>query len=193
MTSSGSQSVSGLIFGNDTIQQWHGGLVKFDTYGNIIYTQKLQEARSIKALALGIDSTFYGTGTGFNPGLPYVNLAVSECEDTINGYYNPPYKMIMVKFYDESGDFTLDIEESDHHSFDVKVYPNPTNGTFHVAFGNKPSGNFSYFISDVMGTKIIESVTNSNFEVNLSDLSTGIYFLTLSSSYKQQTFRIIKK
>lgn len=190
---SGSQSVSGLIFGNDTIQQWHGGLVKFDTYGNIIYTQKLQEARSIKALALGIDSTFYGTGTGFNPGLPYVNLAVSECEDTINGYYNPPYKMIMVKFYDESGDFTLDIEESDHHSFDVRVYPNPTNGTFHVAFGNKPSGNFSYIISDVMGTKIIESVTNSNFEVNLSDLSTGIYFLTLSSSYKQQTFRIIKK
>lgn len=189
---SGSQSVSGLIFGNDTIQQWHGGLVKYDTYGNLIYTQKLQEARSIKALAFGLDSTFYGTGTGFNPGLPYVNLSVPECEDTVNGYYNPPYKMIMARFYDNTGDFTLDIVESDHHSIDVKVYPNPTNGTFHVAFGNKPSGNFSYFISDMMGTKIIENIANSNFEVNLSDLPSGIYFLTFSSSNLKQTLRIIK-
>ncbi len=189
---SGSQSVSGLIFGNDTIQQWHGGLVKFDTNGNLLYTQKLQEARSIKSLAWGIDSTFYGTGTGFNPVLPYINLSVPDCEDPLNGYYNPPYKMIMAKFYDSSGDFTLHVEETIQNPNDIKVYPNPTSGIFRVDFESDHAGGFYYYISDMMGAKIFENVTNTNFEVNLSDLSPGIYFLTLSNLKIKKTVKIIK-
>lgn len=95
---SGFQSSSGLIFGTDTIQQWYGGLVKYDPNGNLIYAKKLQEARYLNALEMAKDSVFYGTGTGFSPGMPYLNLSITQCEDTVNGYYNPPYKMTMIKF-----------------------------------------------------------------------------------------------
>ncbi|MBK6642923.1 MAG: hypothetical protein IPG39_17695 [Bacteroidetes bacterium] len=103
---SSQQSLSGLIFGNDTMPQWHGGIVKFDPSGNLLYTQILQQARTLQALAMSIDSTFYGTGKALIREYLTLILSIPQCEDTINGYYNPPYKMVMVKFFDNYGNFT---------------------------------------------------------------------------------------
>ena len=191
---SGSQSSSGLIFDNDTIPQWHGGLVKYDPFGNIIYTKKLQEARSIKALTFGIDSSFYGTGTGFNPGLNYMNLSITACEDTINGYYNPPYKMIMVKFYDETGDFTASVEPHYLEQNGIRIYPNPTSGDINVGLTNYDAHPIHYKIISMTGVEILEGFLchgESRIETNL--LSSGIYIFSLEINGQVINQRFIKK
>jgi hypothetical protein len=195
---SSQQSVSGLIFNTDTIPQWHGGIVKYDPSGNLLYTQKLQEARSLQALALGNDSVFYGTGNGFNPGLPYINLSIPQCEDTVNGYYNPPYKMIMVKFLDNTSVHTAVIETNEDIIQDLIVYPNPFSSITTLELHLSKAGNTSISILDVVG-RTVKNLSASNLQagehkitIDLSHLKSGIYFCQIKSSNKTKTIRLIK-
>ncbi|MBK7963935.1 MAG: T9SS type A sorting domain-containing protein [Bacteroidetes bacterium] len=185
---SSQQSVSGLIFNTDTIPQWHGGIVKYDPSGNLLYTQKLQEARSLQALALGNDSVFYGTGNGFNPGLPYINLSIPQCEDTVNGYYNPPYKMIMVKFLDNSSVHTAVIETNEDIIQDLIVYPNPFSSITTLALHLSKASHTSIIILDVVG-RTVKNVSANNLQagenkitIDLSELNSGIYFCHINSN-----------
>lgn len=191
---SGSQSFSGLIFENDTIEQWHGGLVKYDPNGNVIYTQKLQEARSIKALALGIDSVFYGTGTGYNPGLNYVNLSITECEDTLNGYYNPPYKMIMVKFYDETGDRTTAIKSKSLELDDFIISPNPTSGALRVTLKSYDVYPVQFKIISMSGVEVLNgSLSNPQSTIETSNLPSGLYVIQILSKGRVLNCRFVKE
>jgi hypothetical protein len=62
-------------------------------------------------------------------------------------------------------------------SFGVHIYPNPTNGVFTIEsdlVGER------YIVIDAQGRKIIESViTNSKTIVDLSNVNTGIYYVTI--------------
>lgn len=191
---SGRQSLSGLIFSNDTISQWHGALVKYDPWGNIIYTQKLQEARSIKALALGIDSSFYGTGTGFNPGIKYVNLSIPECEDTLHGYYNPPFKMVMVKFHDETGDFTSSIVSKPNITEQFVVYPNPTSAALRVDFKSNNSYPVRFKVISSTGVETLKGLLeNKNSYIDTNDLVGGLYILNLEAKGQVLNYRFVKE
>jgi hypothetical protein len=171
---SSSQSVSGLIFGSDTIPQWHGGLVKYDSFGNLLYTQKLQEARTLQALALGKDSVFYGTGNGFNPGLPYINLSITQCEDTVNGYYNPPYKMVMAKFYDDTSVFTSVPSDESSGRFNVKAFPNPAFDQIRVDV-DLPNDQYTISVYNLFGQLISTSDFQNTVVLDLSAFPSGLY------------------
>lgn len=196
---SGYQSVSGLIFGNDTIQQWHGGLVKYDPNGNLLYAQKLQEARSLRALALGEDSVFYGTGNGFSPGLPYLNLSITQCEDTINGYYNPPYRMIMVKFFDNTSVQTSGMGSNELEFHNVSVYPNPFTVTSTLEFDlAQTRSDISISVIDITG-RVVKVVPENillqgknEVLINLADVQSGIYFCRIKSSTFETTVKLLK-
>ena len=99
--------------------------MKYDPNGNILYARKLQEARYLAALEMSEDSVFYGTGNGFTTGMHYLNLSITQCEDTVNGYYNPPYRMIMVKFFDNRSVITTGIVNYENDLRNLTVYPNP--------------------------------------------------------------------
>lgn len=188
---SNQQSVSGLIFGTDTIPQWHGALVKYDPNGNLLYTQKLQEARTLQALAMSKDSIFYATGNGFNPGLPYINLSVTQCEDTLNGYYNPPYKMIMVKFFDNTGSFSTSVN-SYHEEKSITLYPNPASHTISLKFLIHEYD--EYKVYDIYGREIMKGGFNNSRLINITNLNCGTYFLKVINSENQkfQTLKFIK-
>lgn len=178
---SSQQSKSGLIFGKDTIKQWHGGLVKYDINGNLLYTLKLQEARSLKALAMSNDSVFYGTGNGFNPGLPYANLSINQCEDTVHGYYKPPFNMVMVKFIDNTGDFTSYVKSSDFQTT-LNLYPHPVQNILYLPLID--NSHDSYIIYDIFGCELLHDKFEEKSIINVSHLSAGTYFLKVFNSQK---------
>ena len=189
---SGQQSISGLIFGNDTMPQWHGGIVKYDPNGNLLYTQELQEARTLQALAMSKDSTFYGTGNGFNPGLPYINLSITQCEDTINGYYNPPYKMVMVKIFDNYGNFTTSDSESNLSENIFNIYPNPASEFIQVDFEESDQSHGFIEIIDLQGKPVINEKIYGNAKIDVSKLNYGVYFLKLIKGNRVEVAKFIK-
>lgn len=188
---SSQQSLSGLIFENDTIPQWHGGLVKYDNFGNLLYSQKLQEARTLQALAMSEDSVFYGTGNGFNPGLPYLNLSITQCEDSVNGYYNPPYRMIMVKFYDESGNFTTSTIETEKNDGSTNVFPNPTNQFLNLHFKNNHNQKHLE-VFDIAGIARLSQTTSNDLLLNIEFLPEGLYILRVTEGANVETIKFVK-
>ncbi|MBP9082724.1 MAG: T9SS type A sorting domain-containing protein [Bacteroidia bacterium] len=189
---SSQQSLSGLIFGNDTMPQWHGGIVKFDPSGNLLYTQILQQARTLQALAMSKDSTFYGTGNGFNPGIPYINLSIPQCEDTINGYYNPPYKMVMVKFFDNYGNFTTAEGDADLPTKIFRISPNPTDQFIYITFEDRSNKYAEILILDVAGRILSQGTSNADTRIDVSQLPDGLYLVRVIRGNKIETMKFLK-
>lgn len=189
---SGSQSVSGLIFGTDTIQQWHGGLVKYDTNGNLLYAKKLQEARSLRSLALLNDSVFFGTGTGFSTGQPYLNLSVTQCEDTANGYNNPPYKMIMVKFDDAAINTTTGLESYLYERNILTLFPNPVNDVLSIKYLMDPVSTINLGVFDLAGKMVYMSAFNGDGTIDVSAFSPGVYLIKSEGLFPPMMAKFIK-
>ena len=85
---------------------------------------------------------------------------------------------------------SLELKEDISSLFEA--FPNPTNGIFHVSFYNDDIKNVHYSITDILGTKVIESNAHSQFDLNLENFPSGIYLLTLSTGTLQKTVKIIK-
>lgn len=188
---SGLNGLGNLNFDNYSIQLWHGGLVKYDPNGNILYVQQLQENRTLRQLDLGLNSTFFGTGTGFNSGMPYVNLTnLTQCEHPSG--YQANYAMVMAKFLDN----TSVLSTSSQAASSIKVYPNPTHDILTIDFNeNSIDSNIKITIVDVMGKAIeinkYESL-NSTITINTSSLSKGVYFLKIEGSKFTANTKFIK-
>lgn len=172
--------------------QWHGGIVKFDPSGNLLYTQILQQARTLQALAMSIDSTFYGTGNGFNPGIPYINLSIPQCEDTINGYYNPPYKMVMVKFFDNYGNFTTAEGDADLPTKIFRISPNPTDQFIYITFEDRSNKYAEILILDVAGRILSQGTSNADTRIDVSQLPDGLYLVRVIRGNKIETMKFLK-
>lgn len=83
-------------------------------------------------------------------------------------------------------------------SFDlntVTIYPNPSNGIFNIISGNTPIEKIEVY--DVSGKIIaIENnlqINNNSSVLNLSHLSSGLYFVRITSDNQKTVKRIIKK
>jgi hypothetical protein len=190
---SSQQSVSGLIFGADTIQQWYGGLVKYDPNGNLLYTQKLQEARTLQALAMSLDSTFYGTGNGKITIQPFLNLSISDCEDSLNGYNNPPFQMVMVKFFDNTGNFTTSVNNLAYEDYNIDVFPNPAGQIININFKDNSNNTKHLVVFDLLGNEYTSFTGQSNTTLNVENLPTGIYFLKVNEGNSMKVIKFMKQ
>jgi hypothetical protein len=80
-----------------------------------------------------------------------------------------------------------------NNQMDYLLSPNPTNGQLNIEF-NKATTNISIEIIDALGKKLIQQ----NFKVlnqttiDVSSLSSGIYFLKLTSEGNNSTKKFIK-
>ena len=78
----------------------------------------------------------------------------------------------------------------------IQVYPNPsTDGIFNLAAENNTDGFKKITVNTMMGEKVWEDNFNqlkTRYSINLQELPAGMYFLTLSNSNSERTFRIIK-
>jgi hypothetical protein len=76
-----------------------------------------------------------------------------------------------------------------------RVYPNPTNGNFMVGFADPgEKGTFRMEIFRMQGEKLIaKEMTGKGFqEIDLTDRSTGVYFVRLISGNNTETVKLIK-
>ncbi len=88
---------------------------------------------------------------------------------------------------------TVGITSKPNNELVVKVSPNPGNGLFSVQI---PEGESvaSYRVFDVTGNLVEEGKSlNGNFEINLTDKPTGLYFLTTSINGGMVTNKMLKR
>ena len=83
----------------------------------------------------------------------------------------------------------------DYDATDFIVYPNPSSGIFNIKLQNNQT-NLKVNVIDVSGKRVFQSdiISNeNNYQLDLSNLSIGIYFLNLQGSNYKTTKKIIIK
>ena len=85
-----------------------------------------------------------------------------------------------------------DILSSNSYSFlekNIDVFPNPTNGLIHVK-SNNLFEILEVTLYNALGTTI--EINPSNESIDLSDINTGIYFLSVKTSKGMITKKIVR-
>ncbi|MCB0477315.1 MAG: T9SS type A sorting domain-containing protein, partial [Crocinitomicaceae bacterium] len=91
--------------------------------------------------------------------------------------------------FDGSG---LGLQENEATDFDVVVFPNPSAGNFQVRLTGTANGAFDYQIIDITG-KVIQTGSESqrNFDMDLTNLESGIYYLNMINNGVVKTNKLI--
>ncbi len=78
-------------------------------------------------------------------------------------------------------------------NLDFKLFPNPTNGTVRIELPYNGDGNWS--LSDISGRQLkVNNIANNEklMELNLNDLPSGTYFITIQLGENISTAKIVK-
>ncbi len=97
---------------------------------------------------------------------------------------------VVQNFYNAIANSTSDISEKNN----ISVFPNPTHDYFTIQLHDVSQGPNRIELTDISG-KIVhaENISfNGRYQVDISHLSKGIYFLTVSSNSGLQTQKLIK-
>ena len=86
---------------------------------------------------------------------------------------------------------TLSTQENDL-LFSINVHPNPANNSLYINSNFKIN---SFILSDINGRTLIYeyNINNKSFEIDISSLKSGIYFLKNFSGKQLQTIKILKR
>ncbi|WP_405208398.1 glycoside hydrolase family 9 protein [Aquimarina sp. LLG6339-5] len=138
-----------------------------------------------------------GSGISFPSNLPaskYVDHWCSYSTNEITINWNAPlvYAMHALDFYQKES-ATLSIGDLEETSEDFKVYPNPTNKTLNIKtpFSN---GSSSIELYSIQGKKVFSKELNSEqSNLDISNLSAGLYLIKINSNTNSYTTKIIKQ
>jgi len=140
---------------------------------------------NVSLTATPTGGTFSGTGvigTNFNSattGVGTFNIVYNFTD--VNSCSNSETQSIEVES-------CLGVEANDLPTF--KAYPNPIIEEFRIDVSGL---NFEYYLTDVSGKVVHQGATYDAVIVNLSNNSSGIYFLTITVDGKSQTKKVLKK
>ncbi len=88
----------------------------------------------------------------------------------------------------------------EYYSFaaDVNIYPNPVSNVLNIDFMSENAKPAAYQLTDMSGKVMIEgnfesSLGMSNYNLNISDLTAGVYILRLNQDRKQGIYKIVKQ
>ena len=89
-------------------------------------------------------------------------------------------------------------KSSEFDEIDIKVFPNPGEGNFKVEANLEDVESLEMYVFDASGSEIYNSTIrseNGRFknDINLTEFSSGIYFLALKSGDKIFTEKLIKQ
>lgn len=108
-------------------------------------------------------------------------------DTTLTALYDFPCDSANIMF-----DENLSVNEIFVNESLVHIYPNPTNNELNIDFRTADDFN-SIFLIDVHGKQLNTwSVTSNKMNLDINQLSEGIYFLKCSGSSIEKTFKIIK-
>lgn len=78
-------------------------------------------------------------------------------------------------------------------SFEVKLYPNPSKDSFIIDLGESKAIENKISIFDIFGKEVHTSSQNkSNFQIDISNLSTGIYIVKIENNYTSKILKFVK-
>jgi hypothetical protein len=88
--------------------------------------------------------------------------------------------------------------EYTNFDYDVNIYPNPVQSLLNIEFNSEDAKTVSYQLTDMSGKVMIEGnfapgIGLSNYNLNISDLTAGVYILRLNQDRKQGIYKIIKQ
>ena len=73
---------------------------------------------------------------------------------------------------------------------EIKAFPNPNKGTFTIDFNTNQKG-FLVEIYSTIGQKVYEKVVEKENQLQISNLTTGVYYVTISNTSFNKMLRII--
>jgi hypothetical protein len=117
------------------------------------------------------------------------NVVVVHDQSITNQYYQE----FIQRFHDNGG--VISVTENNPLMSSFIIFPNPSDGIFHVSYEMKKSADAELCIADICG-KILSiqkahAQQGMNYEsLDLSRLSKGIYLLHINSGQQASTFRI---
>jgi subtilisin-like proprotein convertase family protein len=87
------------------------------------------------------------------------------------------------------------LEAPDFESIDFVLYPNPNKGSFTIQFESKSNDGVKVFVHDILGKKVyentFESTSNFNQNIQLQNVSAGIYLVTVVDGDRRTVKKIV--
>lgn len=84
------------------------------------------------------------------------------------------------------------LDTPDFNTLDIGLYPNPTTGVFHITASEVIETVSVYTISGQQ-LKYLESIQQTEIELNIEELATGIYFANVKTTEGSKVFRVLKQ
>jgi hypothetical protein len=84
---------------------------------------------------------------------------------------------------------TVQIDEQVDKSFNLKAYPNPTNGLLNVNYSSNTPVQFD--VINMLGENVFSQKTNNtkNTTIDVSNLNKGLYFLQMTTDSKTTSLK----
>jgi hypothetical protein len=136
----------------------------------------------VSSNASGGDATGSGGSASYSIGQPAYTY-VSGSNGNTNQGVQQPYEI-----------YTIAVDELDL-GIDLSAFPNPTSDILNLQFGEYENYESSFQLVDQVGKLIQEeNISNKTTSLDLSQLVSGIYYLSVrTESQNTKTFKIIKK
>ena len=122
---------------------------------------------------------------------PKVGLPVNTKIENNASIYFDYYAPIITNFATTQVKLTTGL--ANNKNLDFKLYPNPTNGTIRIELPYNGNGNWT--LSDISGRQLkADNIANDEklMELNLNDLPSGTYFITIQLGENVSTAKIVK-
>jgi V8-like Glu-specific endopeptidase len=197
--------------GSDTFTNLSQGSYTIEVEDNLSCVRYVNVTLGGPAQALGASSSSTNTTTGFNGTidlsptggtLPYNFLwsgpnGFNSSQEDPTGLEEGGYSVTITDANGCTTTHNVEVGSSvgiSSNSFNYTIFPNPSNGIFHVELQNMDS-DVGYEVIDVTGRSIIEveNTIDQNFSVDLSNISNGSYFFVLTTGEQRSVQAIVKQ
>jgi hypothetical protein len=122
------------------------------------------------------------------------NSIVNDGQNALNGgsniyvmKYHPSHTQALLTDTVFTLNQLVETIELNQTILELTMYPNPTSNELHIRLSEQVSGD--YFVSDLMGKRILTGKLASNFTIETDSWNKGVYFLNIG----QHSFKFIKE
>ncbi len=159
--------------------------------GATTYTVQLRLANATTYFTLGTITSNAGNITGFTPNTAYVWRVKANCSE-----YSQPKTLVTLSGQTNSHTFsnelpTITLSENS----ELSVYPNPANSVLHLQIGTALTPDTEVWITSATGQLISRRRwTAEETPIDISTLTTGLYFLTIvQEGQRMATEKFVKE